>query len=259
MLPSSLCVELVKICADVVEFLTHVSSVNEESVSDYLLWKWRAADSRFRTTKLRKYTHHEEAELTGADFSLEIWVLGTHRSYPMIFQAKKFQKAYHSYVGKFAYPKGSKAQIGKLLSYSAAHHYTPYYVIYSSTGLPSTKCRAHGAGISGVHALTANHAKQFADGLCGKKLSLSAILSKCRPLPCLFCHGCASPKSLSGLAEGGEPERPTPLENSQVPEYVWRLANGDAEEPILRHKEQQSPDWRPECLAVWDLRGVLDA
>lgn len=86
------------ISLDVREFMGNVSDVKEESITDYLVWKWRKLDPNFKYLKVSTYTRHEENSTTGADFELELWLVGRRFHFSLIFQAKKLVKPYDSYV-----------------------------------------------------------------------------------------------------------------------------------------------------------------
>lgn len=100
--------ELVK---DVKKFLKNVDDVKEESITDYLVWKWKEIDKRFKCIKnenLKTHTRHEEHYVTGTDFDIELWILGNTKTVPLAVQAKKFIKPKNSYVSKIKYPKNTR-------------------------------------------------------------------------------------------------------------------------------------------------------
>lgn len=95
----SLCSQALDIDREVREFLLEVNGLNEESVTDYLLWKWSELDSRMHRFSYKRFSRSEENLETGADF--ELWIIGKHYSLPLVVQAKKFlQKPYDSYRKK---------------------------------------------------------------------------------------------------------------------------------------------------------------
>ncbi len=49
-------------------FMLNVSDVKEESITDYLVWKWRELDARFKYINITTFTRHMESTTTGADF-----------------------------------------------------------------------------------------------------------------------------------------------------------------------------------------------
>jgi len=50
--------------------------VKEESITDFLLWKWRELDKRFKFINITTFTRSDEGSRTGADFELELWLVG---------------------------------------------------------------------------------------------------------------------------------------------------------------------------------------
>lgn len=73
-------------------FMQNVKDVKEESITDYLVWKWRELDKRFSYINTSTFTRQEENMRTGADFELELWLVGKKSHYTLVFQAKKFIK-----------------------------------------------------------------------------------------------------------------------------------------------------------------------
>ncbi len=102
---------------EVKDFIKHVKDVKEESITDYLMWKWKEFDPRFKCIVTKTHTRQEEHDTTGADFDLELWILTNTKPVSFAVQAKKFIKPHNSYVSKLKYPKNSE-QIDKLLSHS---------------------------------------------------------------------------------------------------------------------------------------------
>ena len=84
-------------------FMLHVKDAKEESITDYLVWKWRELDKRFNYLSVRTFNHNEESTLTGADYDLELWFVGSKTHISLVIQAKKFIKQYDSYVRKLRY------------------------------------------------------------------------------------------------------------------------------------------------------------
>ncbi|MCK6909281.1 DUF6615 family protein [Enterobacter roggenkampii] len=225
----SLCKSNKDVSLDVKNFMLNVSDVKEESITDYLVWKWRELDARFKYINITTFTRHMESTTTGADFELELWLVGRKFHFPLIFQAKKFTKKYDSYVKKLNYPKGTQAQLKKLLSYSKKHKKIPFYAFYSIPD-KDTKlmCPRNETSSTSIFMADAYTVKDYADGKHskhGKNLSLNEILKRTNPFHCIFC----CPHSRSGdyfthyfskLAESNEPHK-----NEDLPDYVKLLLN----------------------------------
>ncbi len=101
---SDLCKNNKAIGLEVKTFMENVKDVKEESITDYLMWKWRELDRRFNYIRTSTFTRQEESDTTGADFELELWIVGRIKSLPLLFQAKKFLKPHDRYKLKLNYP-----------------------------------------------------------------------------------------------------------------------------------------------------------
>lgn len=62
---------------EVREFILNVPDAKEESITDYLVWKWRSLDKKFNYINVKTFNRHEENAKTGADFELELWLVGS--------------------------------------------------------------------------------------------------------------------------------------------------------------------------------------
>ena len=88
----TLCEEGKRISKEVSGFIGNVSEVKEESITDYLIWKWRELNSRLNFIDVSAFTKEEENKRTGADFELELWLVQRGQAVPLLIQAKKFIK-----------------------------------------------------------------------------------------------------------------------------------------------------------------------
>lgn len=107
-----------KLVEEIKEFLENVGDVKEESITDYLVWKWKEIDKRFNCVKTDTHSRYKENLVTGADFDLELWILEDKGAVSLAVQAKKFLENYDCYASAIRYPDNSSQQIDKLLSYS---------------------------------------------------------------------------------------------------------------------------------------------
>ena len=111
---------------EVRNLILNVPDAKEESITDYLVWKWRTLDKKFNYINVKTFNRHEENAKTGADFELELWLVGDTQCVPLLFQAKKFNRPFGGYVSKLNYPKNTQAQLQKLLRYAAAKRMLPF-------------------------------------------------------------------------------------------------------------------------------------
>jgi hypothetical protein len=188
MINSALCESNKALGREVREFILNVPDAKEESITDYLVWKWRLLDKRFKYIRATSFTRHKESTLTGADFQLELWLVGRTVSVPLLFQAKKFIKPFDGYVNKLNYPRNTQAQLTLLLSYAMSQKLTPFYAIYNANSSVVPLCKGGPMHRdSGVYMIDAATIKTFADGMHGRKISIIDILARSNPFHCMFC------------------------------------------------------------------------
>ncbi|ARU26078.1 DUF6615 family protein [Cellvibrio sp. PSBB006] len=254
----NLCESNKAVSLEVKNFMLNVPDVKEESITDYLVWKWRELDARFKYINVSTFTRQEENK-TGVDFELELWLVGRKFHFPLIFQAKKFVKQNNSYVTKLNYPKSTQSQLKKLLAHAKANKKLPFYVFYS---LPDkntqTMCGAHEISDTSIFMADAHTVKKFADGVYGKRVSKNKILKESNPFHCIFCcpltqsgHYFAS--YFSALTESAEPH-----DNKILPSYVNMLLSGQILE--LEEKEtlaviNQNELYTFRVVGAYDMRG----
>jgi len=237
---------------EVHDFMVNVPDVNEESVTDFLIWRWRQLDNRFKYLSAKTFTKHQEHNLTGADFELELWLVGRKKAIPLLFQAKKFIRPFDSYVRKFNYPNNSQRQLATLQKYAALRSLLPFYAIYS-TNAGGAKALCGGQRTqhnAGVYMLPVSDVKAFGAAKFGKRLGLQTILNKSNPFHCIFC----CPLTRSG--EYFSHYFNTKLDGivrdlDELPRYVQALLH--SENPSDRES------WPEECsrmkaIGVYDLR-----
>lgn len=209
---------------EVKEFLMNVDGVGEESITDFLLWKWASIDKKFKSINVSSFTKQEESKVTGADFEMEIWLVGRNLSYPLVFQAKKFVKPYDAYVNKLNYPQNTKSQMNTLLTYASSRSSPkiPFYAFYS---LPDEKtkamCRHNDVDDCGVFMAHAKKVEEFADGKHGRKVSKNDLLGVSNPFHCIFC----CPIAFRGYFEEYFPSIDGEANEQSLPEYVHYLIN----------------------------------
>lgn len=168
---------------EVVDFTAHVPSAGEESITDYLFWRWSLVNQKNSHLIAKSFTKLEENKTTGADFEMEIWFVGDSYNLSLAIQAKKISSEHDSYRGAFSYPKDSKQQIQKLLSYSRNNKRVPLYMLYSQ----SAECPYFKTPDCGVYIASAFDIEKFANLPKGTRLSKSKILDRCIHFYQLFC------------------------------------------------------------------------
>lgn len=174
------------------EFISNVPNVGKESITDYLIWQWRKLDKRFNYLNLRKFTKQEENKKSGADFELELWLVGKRQYFPLLIQAKKFIKTYDCYCIKLNYLADKKRQIELLLEYAKKNNRLPFYLIYSipdrktEVMCPKKEINPHNDQIS-LFLADAYDLKEISDNCKNIKTSKNSILKHSNPFFCLFC------------------------------------------------------------------------
>lgn len=249
---------------EVKNFMLNVSDVKEESITDYLVWKWRELDTRFNYINVSTFTRQEESTTTGADFELELWLVGRKYHFPLVFQAKKFVKPSDSYVAKLNYPAGTQRQLTTLLSYAKSQKKKklPFYAFYSvPDSKTQTMCGANDVSDTAIFVADAHTVKAFADGKYGKRVSKNKLLKATNPFHCMFCcpltqsgHYFAS--YFSALTEGAEAH-----DNETLPSYVSMLLSGrmlelGEEETLAVINENELRAFR--AVGVYDMRSFDD-
>ena len=254
----NLCESNKAVSEEIKNFILNVPNVKEESITDYLVWKWRDLDKRFNYINISTFTRQEESATTGADFEMELWLIGKSYRFPLLIQAKKFVKSFDSYVNKLNYPNGTQAQLSNLIRYSLSRNLLPFYLFYSlADSATQIMCPFNDVNQSGIFMADAYTIKDFADGLHGKRISKNALMKSSNPFHCIFC----CPLSLDGnyfihyfpkLARSSNFE-----EGKQLPDYVSLLLGGRIEEIGVDERRsllEQNELYRYRKIAVYDLR-----
>ena len=247
---------------EVKKFLENVKDVKEESITDYLVWKWKELDKRFNYISTRTFNHDEESSISGADFDLELWLVGRTHHVSLAVQAKKFIKPHDSYIRKLNYPDGTKQQMITLLAYAAANKKLPVYFIYSvPAAQTTTMCGRVNTIDGGVFMADAKVMEEFADAKRGKRASRDSILDASIPFHCMFCcplsQNGRDPTSyfISYFSQGTVANAET--SNDGLPGYVKDLLRGPDDVPVLDMERGKllRDGWAAfNTVAVYDLR-----
>lgn len=254
----NLCAANKAVSLEVKNFMLNVPDVKEESITDYLVWKWRELDARFKYINVATFTRQEESATTGADFEIELWLVENKFHFPLVFQAKKFVKPNDSYVAKLNYPAGTQGQLTTLLAYAKTQKKLPFYVIYSvPDSNTKTMCGGVDTADTAIFMADAHTIKKFADGKYGKRVSKNKLLKATNSFHCIFCcplsqGGDYFRSYFSALTEGADPR-----ENEVLPNYVSMLINGRTlelgkEETLALINQNELRKFR--AVAVYDMR-----
>lgn len=219
------CTATKAVSLDVKSFMENVPDVKEESITDYLVWRWRELDKRFKYINITLFTRQQEAT-TGADFELELWLVGRKFHLPLILQAKKFIKEHDSYVAKLNYPKGTQAQLQKLLAYAKVKKKLPFYAFYSIPDAGTQTMCKYDESDTAVFMADANRVKEFADGIHGTKVSKNQLLKISNPFHCMFCCPLIQLDKYFKYYFFSQFSETKPHDNKQLPEYVSMLLDG---------------------------------
>lgn len=212
---------------DVKNFMENVPDVKEESITDYLVWKWKELDKRFNFINISQFTRQQESATTGADFELELWLIKENFHLPLIFQAKKFIKQHDSYFAKLNYPAGTQTQLAHLLSYAKANDRLPFYAFYSIPDAGTQAMCKYGNSDTAVFMTDANKVKEFADGKYGKQVSKNKLLEISNPFHCMFCCPLIRKNMLYfKYYFSSQFSETIPRDNEQLPKYVSMLLDG---------------------------------
>ena len=247
---------------EVRKFIENVGDAKEESITDYLVWKWRELDKRFNYLRVTPFNHDEESTTTGADFDLELWLVGKSFQVSLAVQAKKFIKRSDSYVMRLRYPSGSKAQMNKLLGYAKARGSSPFYFIYT---LPQATTRPMCSGRNGHSPLNEDGAifmadahvmEEYAAGKHGKRISRDQLLRVSNPFHCMFCCPLAGSDAYFHHyfpnARGQTFER-----SAELPSYVQRLLNsagGSDQQGVALEPDERERLRAFRAVGVYDMR-----
>ncbi|MFO1493171.1 MAG: DUF6615 family protein [Lysobacterales bacterium] len=246
------------LASEVRNFILNVGDIKEESITDFLVWKWRELDKRFNYLSVRTFNHDEESARTGADFDfdLELWLVGRRTHVALAVQAKKFVRQHDSYVRKLRYPNGTKQQMDTLIRYAASNNRLPYYFFYALSG-PAMTSRCAASSLDGaVFVAEAGVMEEFADGKRGGRVSRDALLAECSPFHCLFCCPFGATKSNLRIYYPLGGDSATGLPNSDLPAYVKALlrdSRGNVDEQGAQRDSNEG--WsRFRAVGVYDLR-----
>ena len=247
-------------------WLSKQPSVGEESITDWILFTLAESLPKL---KYKKFTRHQEARTTGADW--EWWIVDNNSAISMRIQAKKIIFGKDNYAG-LAYTNKYGLQIEKLIKDAKRKNFIPFYALYSAPkttqkvicGGQLDLAEQQGVFISSAQLLFNKYIKN------GKiKVEADDILSVSNPLHCLACcsmHSISSNPTTSSFYDYiehyyGESLREINSNSKYLgrhdnaPSYVTSLLETeDSEIPDLWEKEFQHQLEGFNSLVILDLR-----
>jgi hypothetical protein len=240
-----------KVGADVKAFMRNVSDVKEESITDYLMWKWAEADPHFHYMKARSFSRFDESTMTGADFEMELWIVSDTGSLPLLFQAKKLTKPFAGYWQKLAYPRSTKQQLSMLFAYSQQVGRLPFYVFYADDDdSRGSGCSCGATCDSAVFMADARAIKSLVDATPRLRISKADLIDASSPFHCLFCCPLRNVGYMSLLVEFMQSVQS--VARSPLPQYAKGLLDGTPPEKIEWRGEQELLQAR--LVGVYDMR-----
>jgi hypothetical protein len=253
-----LCKANLELTAEVRDFLIHVPSANEESITDFLIWRWRAIDKRFNFLRVSPFNRMDENLVSGADFDMELWIVGNSSHIALTVQAKKFVAPHNKYRTQLMYPKKSRAQLNTLLKYAGANSKEPFYFIYSVPELSSqTMCPIGDQAYSGIFMVHASEINKMLSTVKPNSISRDNILQKSNPFHCMFCCPLSRRNPENYFQQYFPGVNRAFSENTELPSYVRRLlepntlANSDE---IKLTNEELDKLKRYRSVAVYNMR-----
>lgn len=220
------------------------SSVGEESITDWLLFN---LSQSLPSLKYKKFTRHEEARKTGADW--EWWFVDGNSAISMRIQAKKLDSKKDNYEG-LAHTNRYGLQIEKLINDARSNNFIPFYALYyAPVSNPQVLCGGNpDSGLNqGVFLATAPslYDEYIKNGR--KKAMAQDVISHSNPMHCMAC----CPKS-GGTVSGIYSYIQSYFGDSLASINSNTQHLGLHEEPagyvnaLLRTEEAEIPDWLEE-------------
>lgn len=175
----SICETFMVCSMEIFKWQTKQIFVNEESISDWLLYKLNDLNPDIKSIQFNRFV---ESKTTGADY--ELWVINHQNSQKYRIQAKRLRPNKDHY-DSIAYTNQNGMQITKLLSDSIHNNFIPLYAFYNNEDLDN-KCKFNPKNF-GVFISDANELNDEII-LKGKRfINSEFLIAKSIPIQCLFC------------------------------------------------------------------------
>lgn len=223
-----LCAELKLIDEKVSYRIKNDSHVNEETITQNLLFDWSEIDKRFKFIKNQKFPTKRKEGVTGADIDIEFWIIQKDLALSFVFQAKIFKEEKNKYRSKFAYPNNTCKQLDNLIRHSNADpdkSKFPAYLLYGYIGNHSNEFAIY---TKGAHSIKEN----FIDKTSLRhQLTKTEVLRSSCPFQYLFCYQSGFPTNKKSLIRELEKLFPNQQDNYEKaitdspPSYISLLSS----------------------------------
>lgn len=185
------CSRVLAVEDEVKDFLARVRGTKEESATDFLHWRLELIGQPFKFTSFNR----RQERLNGADFGLEIWILGKSKAVGLRVQAKKLLVGRSQVRKSLSYtPKGAgKRQVETLIASAAATNpkQIPVFAIYTDWVPCRCSPRPASHSVSPVRLIGAGFVGHLVAKTTGR-LSLETVLHDSMPFHHLVCNGSMS-------------------------------------------------------------------
>jgi hypothetical protein len=214
-----ICRELTKLSAEVYRWAVSQTSVGEESLTDWLLY---TASERLPFVRYHKFTRHQEARDSGADW--DWWFVDNHQAFGLRIQAKRLRPLENHYAS-LAHRNRYRRQIDLLRESAKKANLVALYSFYSSESNPtSILCGGGAISAVGQGVFLASAGAVYKKLFSGKRGAISAgeLVGIANPLPCLAC---------CSIAQIGSPDRPV----ASLYRHFERYFPDETHDSELRH------------------------
>src|SRR6056297_1942797 len=170
--------------AYVASWISAQASVGEESITDWLLYDLSA---KVGSLKYFKFTKHQEARKTGADW--EWWFVGNQLSLRMRIQAKRLRYGADAYPS-LAYANQHGLQIDKLLNDAHSNNSLAFYALYVEPRPYTQLCRGpvrHRPPVQAIYTASADSIKRLFVAPTRQFVSVADVVQHSNPIECLVC------------------------------------------------------------------------
>jgi hypothetical protein len=174
-----ICTTFKQCSKEVQNWINKQNNVNEESLSDWFLYKLSDLEPRIQYLEFNRF---QEAQKTGADY--ELWIVNPKTSLRFRIQAKRLRKG-HDHYSSIAYTNKHGLQIDKLISDAKSLNYIPLYSFYNEEQKIS-RCRKK-INDEGVYLSFANELYNEILLKPKKNINTDFLISKSFPISCWFC------------------------------------------------------------------------
>lgn len=233
------CEEFINNSKYIFNWLNKQPSVNEESLTDWLLFN---LSEKIPSLKYKTFSKHKEAKETGADW--EWWFVDDKKALSLRIQAKKIFDKKDNYLS-IAYQNKYGMQIEKLIDDAKSKNFLPFYTFYYAPKKdPKVLCGGKTWNKSDCGIFISPATKLYNDFIQNgrKKVISKDILIRSNPLHCLVC--CQFGKNVEHVYEHIRMYYPDILEiNSNNLKQGLHESTPAYIQALLKFDEAEIPDW----------------